>query len=84
VILLLCSLAIPDIRRRVLLPIALAMAVLLGGTLYLVEQLEEPFTGLIRVGPGLMSTVEPKMTADFEVRYPDATLPCDADGRPNG
>ena len=34
VILLLCSFAIPDIRRRVLVPIALALAVLLGGTLY--------------------------------------------------
>lgn len=83
VILLLCSLAIPDIRRRVLVPIALAMAVLLGGTLYLVEQLEEPFSGLIRVKPGLMLSVEKKMSSNFEVRYPDATLPCDAEGRPS-
>ncbi|MBU6316866.1 MAG: hypothetical protein KGR47_10195 [Acidobacteria bacterium] len=82
VILLLCSLATPDLRRRVLVPIALAMAVLLGGTLYLVEQLEEPFSGLIRVSPGLMTSVEAKASADFEVRYPGATLPCDAEGRP--
>ena len=83
VILLLCSFAIPDIRRRVLVPIALALAVLLGGTLYLVEQLEEPFTGLIRVGPGLMNTVESKMSNDFQLQYPDASLPCDAQGKPN-
>ncbi|MFM7686658.1 MAG: hypothetical protein ACKPDI_12155 [Actinomycetota bacterium] len=83
VILLLCSFAIPDIRRRVLVPIALAFAVLLGGTLYLVEQLEEPFTGIIRVGPGLMTTVESNMSSDFELRYPGAALPCDAEGRPN-
>lgn len=83
VILLLCSFAIPDIRRRVLVPIALALAVLLGGTLYLVEQLEEPFTGLIRVGPGLMNTVESKMSNDFQLKYPDASLPCDAQGKPN-
>lgn len=82
VILLLCSLAIPDMRRRVLVPIALAMALLLGGTLYLVEQLEEPFSGLIRVSPSLMTTVEAKMLNDFQVRYPEALLPCDADGRP--
>ena len=49
----------------------------------LVEQLEEPFTGLIRVGPGLMTTVESKMSSDFQVRYPDASLPCDAQGKPN-
>ncbi|MEY4174388.1 MAG: hypothetical protein RI900_1553 [Actinomycetota bacterium] len=83
VIMLLCSLAIPDIRKRVLVPIALAMAVLLGGTLYLVEQLEEPFSGLIRVSPGLMKTVEGKISADFAIQYPDAALPCDAEGRPN-
>lgn len=82
VILLLCSLAIPDIRRRALLPIALAMAVLLGGTLYLVEQLEEPFSGVIRVKPSLMTSVQSNMSAGFEVLYPDASLPCDAQGRP--
>lgn len=82
VVLLLTSFAIADIRRRVLVPLALVLAVLLGGTLYLVEQLEEPFAGIIKVQPTLITKVETRLADDFAARYPDAQLPCDAEGRP--
>ena len=82
VILLLSSFAIADIRRRVLVPMALVLATLLGGTLYLVEQLEEPFSGIIRVQPTLMTQVEKRLQVDFATRYPGVDLPCDADGTP--
>jgi hypothetical protein len=82
VILLLSSFAIADIRRRVLVPLALALAVLLGGTLYLVEQLEEPFAGIIRVQPSLITKVENTLEKEFESRYPDVQVPCEDDGTP--
>jgi len=81
-VLLLTSFAIADIRRRVLVPLALVLAVLLGGTLYLVEQLEEPFAGLVQVQPSLITKVEARLGNEFAELYPDVTLPCDDEGRP--
>lgn len=82
VMLLLTSLAVADIRRRVLFTLSMALAVLLGGTLYLIEQLEEPFSGIIRLKPALITKVEARIGDDFATRYPEVTLPCDAEGRP--
>ncbi len=82
VILLLSSFAVADIRRRVLVPLSLVLATLLGGTLYLVEQLEEPFSGIIQVQPTLIKEVEQRMSVTFATRYPNVELPCTADGTP--
>jgi len=82
VILVLTSFAIADIRRRVLLPMSFALATLLGGTLYLVEQLEEPFSGIIRVEPTLIRQVEKRLLVEFGTRYPGVEVPCTDDGTP--
>jgi hypothetical protein len=82
VVLLLTSFAVPDMSRRVLLTLAFTLAVLLGGTLYLVEQLEEPFTGIVKVSPTQMQTVATTLTADWEVTHKGEALPCDATGKP--
>ena len=82
VMLLLTSLAAADIRRRVLFTLSMALAVLLGGTLYLIEQLEEPFSGVIHLQPALITKVEARIAADFAARYPDVSLPCDIEGHP--
>jgi len=82
VVLILTSFAIPDMRRRVLLGLAFSLAFLLGGTLYLVETLEEPFSGLIQVEPTVITKVETNLGQQFMITYPGAVLPCDADGTP--
>lgn len=79
VLLAISTLAVPDMRRGVLLTLALLFAVLLGGTLFMIEQLEEPFTGLIRVKPDSIEAAAGRV----ENRLPAGTiLPCDDQGRP--
>ena len=82
VVLILSSFAVADMRRRVLLALALPLALLLGFTPYLVETLEEPFSGLIQIKPSVITTVETNLGANFAVTYPGAVLPCDAEGNP--
>lgn len=82
IVLALTSFAVPDMTRRVLLVLATTLAVLLGGTLYLVEQLEEPFTGIVQVEPTQMATTARNIGADFSLTHADEQLPCDATGKP--
>lgn len=82
VVLILTSFAVADMRRRVLLALALPLALLLGFTPYLVETLEEPFSGLIQIKPSVITTVETNIGANFAVAYPGVALPCDAEGNP--
>lgn len=81
VVLALCTLALPAIRRRNLLAIAGMIALLLGGTLYLVEQLEEPYAGLMRISPEAMERTAVSAAEDYDSAYGEP-LPCDEDGRP--
>jgi hypothetical protein len=83
-VLLLTSFAIPDMRRKVLLILGTAMAALLGGTLYIIETLEEPFSGLIKVQPSVITRVAEESELSFAVAYPDVALPCDEQGLPSG
>lgn len=82
VILILSSFAVPDMRRRVLFALALSLAVLLGCTPFLVETLEEPFSGVIQIEPSVIARIENDLGAKFAVTHPAVTLPCDEDGRP--
>jgi hypothetical protein len=81
VVLLLTSFAIADMRRGALLGLGLGMATLLGGTLFLTEQLEEPFTGIVRVKPTVIAGVAADNAAKYTLQYPGAELPCDEQGR---
>ena len=82
VVLFLSSFAVPDMSRRVLLTLTTVLAILLGGTLYLVEQLEEPFTGIIQVSSEPMQTVSSRLTERYAVQHRGEPLPCDAKGKP--
>jgi ABC-type amino acid transport substrate-binding protein len=79
VMLALSSLAVPDMRRRVLVLLVGLLATLLGGTLLLVEQLEEPFSGAIRVRPTAIENAAARMEAIYPAGFP---FPCDESGRP--
>jgi hypothetical protein len=82
VVLTLTSLALPPIRRRNLGGITLTIAVLLGGTLLLVEELEEPYSGIVHILPSAMERTAGSAVEDLGAIGVDE-LPCDEDGRPN-
>lgn len=82
VVLALTTFALPPIRRRNLGAISLVIAVLLGATLFLVEELEEPYSGVVKIQPDAVSRTADSSAEDFAVAYPDATLPCDERGDP--
>lgn len=79
VVLALSSLAVPDMRQRVLLVLVGLLATLLGGTIFMIEQLEEPFSGFLRIKPTAIENADARMESIFPAGYP---LPCDEDGRP--
>ena len=74
--------AVPDMKRSVLLSLGFALAFLLGGTLVLVDQLEKPFTGIVKVEPTVIHDVAQDTAAKFRIAHPGVALPCDASGRP--
>jgi hypothetical protein len=80
VVLAVSSFAVVDMSRRILTPLAMIFALLLGSTVFLVEQLEEPFTGLVRVSSESMQKVATEIGADYESAYPNSPLPCDSRG----
>jgi hypothetical protein len=82
VVLALTTFALPPIRRRNLGAITMAVAVLLGSTLFLVEEMEEPFTGLIRIEPTAVGRAADSGAEDFAEAHPGAELPCDESGAP--
>jgi hypothetical protein len=77
VVLALTTLALPPIRRRNLAAISLVIAVLLGGTLFLVEEMEEPYSGVVKISPDAIARTAESSAEDFAVAHPDADLPCD-------
>jgi hypothetical protein len=69
--------------RRVLIPLAMIFALLLGSTVFLVEQLEEPFTGILRVSSESMQKTAAEIGTEYKVQYPQSALPCDSRGAEN-
>ena len=82
VVLALTTLALPAIRRRNLAAISLVIAVLLGGTLFLVEEMEEPYSGLVRISPDAIARTAESSAEHYAIAYPGADLPCDEMGNP--
>jgi hypothetical protein len=76
--------AVSDMKRGVLLALGFALAFLLGGTLVLVDQLEQPFTGIVHIEPSVISDVARDTAAKFAEAHPGVALPCNAEGRPLG
>jgi polar amino acid transport system substrate-binding protein len=75
----LATFAVTDMRRGFVLGLVGALALLLGSTLFMVEQLEEPFSGIIRVKP---SATEKSLDRMERSLPPGEQLPCDESGRP--
>ncbi len=70
----------PGGSRGVYATMVVAFAVIVGGTLYMINDLDQPFAGLNRLEPTEMARIQASMESDFGGRYPSALLPCDADG----
>lgn len=84
VVVALTTFALPAIRRRSLGAITLTVAVLLGSTLFLVEELEEPYTGVIHIQPDAIDRTASSGAEDFAAQHPGVDLPCDETGAPIG
>ena len=82
VVLALTTFALPPIRTRNLGAISVVIAVLLGATLFLVEELEEPYSGVVKIQPDAIARTAESSAEDFAVTYPEAELPCDELGDP--
>ena len=46
------------------------------------DQLEKPFTGIVKVEPTVIHDVAQDTAAKFRIAHPGVALPCDASGRP--
>jgi polar amino acid transport system substrate-binding protein len=79
VVLALSTIAVTDMRRGFVLGLVGALALLLGSTLFMVEQLEEPFSGIIRVKP---SAIEKSLDRMERALPAGEQVPCDDSGRP--
>jgi hypothetical protein len=84
VVIALTTFALPAIRRRSLGAITLTVAVLLGSTLFLVEELEEPYSGVIVIAPDAIDRTAASGAEDFAAAHPGVELPCDETGAPVG
>ncbi|MFE5794232.1 hypothetical protein ACFQ8C_16850 [Streptomyces sp. NPDC056503] len=57
------------------------LAVLFTGSLLLIEDIDTPFSGQIRITNESMRETAEDISEDFAVDHPTSTLPCDADGQ---
>ncbi|MFD4370734.1 hypothetical protein [Streptomyces sp. NPDC058486] len=57
------------------------LAVLFTGSLLLIEDIDSPFSGRIRVTGDVMQEAAQDIAEDFATDHPASTLPCDANGR---
>jgi hypothetical protein len=72
---LLGYLAHPRIGKRLLLPVMVITGVLFGGALVVINDMDQPFSGIVAISPEAMERA--LATASLP-----ADLPCDAEGRP--
>lgn len=58
------------------------LTMLLTSVLLVIRDVERPFSGVIRVTPAAMTTVENDISEDFNTAYGEGRLPCDSAGKP--
>ncbi len=56
------------------------LAVLFTGSLLLIEDIDTPFSGQIKITSEPMAQTAEDISEDYATDHPDRTLPCDADG----
>lgn len=64
--------------------IALALlTMILLGSLLLIRDLQQPFTGLVKFAPTAMQHTAAELANEYTARYPTSPLPCDNTGQPS-
>ncbi|WP_338498988.1 hypothetical protein [Streptomyces sp. SJL17-4] len=56
------------------------LAALFTGSLLLIEDIDTPFSGQIKITNETMAQTAQDISEDHATGHPDGTLPCDADG----
>ena len=69
-------------NRPLYLLVLAVFTILMGGTLYMINDLDAPFSGLNKLEPAEMEERAHLVEEDFAAAFPDAELPCDHDGVP--
>ncbi|WP_418960563.1 hypothetical protein [Streptomyces tritici] len=64
------------------LTLLLTLAVLFTGSLLLIQDIDRPFDGVIRVTDSAMAETAADISDDFRRDHPGAGLPCDGEGNP--
>jgi hypothetical protein len=70
----------PKGDRRIFIAVLVVLAALTAGTLFMINDLDEPFDGLNELEPTEMERISIGLEEDFATFAPDATLPCDEEG----
>ena len=73
---------LPGLRRSLALTLVGAMAFLLCGSLFVIHTLDDPYVGIVSIGPSLIERVDRNLTGQFELHNPGVALPCDTQGNP--
>ncbi|MFD7906053.1 hypothetical protein ACFV4G_27885 [Kitasatospora sp. NPDC059747] len=74
------GIAVPHRDNRGQLAALVAITVLLGSALVIIQNVDRPFDQLINVPPTAIYTVETQVLHDLQAAHPGAVLPCGADG----
>lgn len=75
--------SLPSARNRTYIIGLSVFGVLLMATMFLIQDLEQPFSGWVQVLPAQLEDVKVDITTDYLDDYPAESLPCDRQGRPN-
>ncbi|MEU3692876.1 hypothetical protein [Streptomyces narbonensis] len=72
---------LPRNRGRSHIILLCVLAGLFTGSLLLIEDIDSPFSGRIRITGDVMQQAAADIAEDFTVDHPPSTLPCDAGGK---
>ncbi|AJF69833.1 hypothetical protein SVTN_17980 [Streptomyces vietnamensis] len=72
---------LPHNRRPAHLVLLCVLAALFTGSLLLIEDIDSPFSGRIRITGDAMQQTADDIAEDFATDHPASTLPCDTDGK---
>ncbi len=67
-------------NRAVYLGVLVLFTVLLGGTLYMIADLDSPFSGVNKLNPTEMSRIQTSLETSYTRLAPGTPLPCTSDG----
>jgi len=73
---------LPGLRQGLVLLLVGSMAFLLCGALFAIDQLDDPYVGIVSIQPELIQRVDRDLTRQFQLENPTVTLPCDDEGTP--